>query len=357
MNLRHALWGLGALAAVVLGSLTPAAAQSAPRYFMTEAVQWDGPATQQKLAEAVAKPAQIAAEQPAAPKPKPVEWAAQGEQTCIKCHDTQQDRSVLHTAHGVRGDAKSPMAQHACESCHGPSPEHNNAKPPKGEKRPPVDVVFKGEFLSPVAKRNQVCADCHLGGQHINWMGSQHEAADVACTDCHVAHTVKDPVMSKKTEPQVCVNCHVEQRAQMHQLSHHPLPEGKMGCSDCHATHGSGGPKLLKGMTVNETCTTCHAETRGPFLFEHEPVREDCGNCHLPHGSTQSALLKLRQPFLCNQCHQTSRTNHDGLVAGGNQLPGGAGVGAINMLIGMGCSSCHSKVHGSNSPAGGMLTR
>ena len=287
---------------------------------------------------------------------KPVEWAPQGEQTCIKCHDQQHDRTILFTPHGVKGDKATPMAQHACESCHGPSMDHNNARPPKGEKRPPVDVAFKGEFASPVEKRNQVCSTCHLGGEHINWPGSAHAAADVACTDCHSNHTTRDPMLSKKTEAQVCFTCHAEQRAQSFQFSHHPVREGKVGCSDCHNTHGSGGQKLLREFTLNEVCYTCHAEQRGPFMWEHQPVREDCGNCHEPHGSTQQALLKLREPFLCQTCHTNSRANHEGLVSGGNQLPGAGSPAAYNLLLGRGCENCHMKVHGSNAPSGGMLT-
>lgn len=139
---------------------------------------------------------------------KPVQWA-ESEKTCIKCHEDTTSRSVMSTAHGVRGDKHTPMAdKHTCESCHGASPEHNNAQVPKGQKRPPVAVAFKGEFMSPVADRNKVCTNCHTGVEHINWPCSPHNSADVACTDCHTSHTQSDPVLSKKTEPQVCFACH-----------------------------------------------------------------------------------------------------------------------------------------------------
>jgi DmsE family decaheme c-type cytochrome len=290
------------------------------------------------------------------PEAKDVKWAPQGEQTCIKCQDEKRDRTILFTAHGVKGDTNTPMAQHQCESCHGPSSEHNDARPPKGEKRPPVDVVFKGEFLSPIDKRNEVCAGCHMGDKHINWPGSAHQANDVACTDCHTNHTVRDPVMNKKTEAAVCFGCHGEQRAESFAFSHHPVREGKVGCSDCHNTHGTGGQKLLKEFTLNEVCYSCHAEKRGPYMWEHEPVRENCSNCHTPHGSTQTSLLKMREPFLCQSCHQNSRANHEGLLSGANQLPGASSAAAYNMLLARGCENCHVQVHGSNAPSGGMLT-
>lgn len=304
----------------------------------------------------VAPASPLDADKPAKPADDAITWAARGEQTCIKCHDTVKDRTVLHTAHGVKDDPTSPMANHACESCHGPSDEHNNARPPKGEKRPPVDVSFKEPLASPVDKRNEVCRSCHLGEEHINWPGSKHQQADVACTDCHTLHTTQDPVMDKMTQPEVCFSCHAQQRGEAQAFSHHPIKEGKVSCSDCHAVHGSGGPSLLTEMTTNETCYTCHAEQRGPFIWEHEPVRDDCMTCHTPHGSTQKHLLTMRDPFLCMTCHQTSRNSHDALLSGGNQLPGGSGVGSYNMLLSSGCSNCHSKVHGSSAPSGGMLT-
>ena len=71
--------------------------------------------------------------------------------------------------------------------------------------------------------------------------------------------------------------------------SHHPVREGKMGCASCHNPHDGNRPKMIKADSVNELCYTCHAEKRGPFLFEHAPVREDCVSCHEPHGTNHTA--------------------------------------------------------------------
>ena len=101
----------------------------------------------------------------------------------------------------------------------------------------------------------------------------------------------------------VCFQCHAEKRAEIHKTSSHPLRDGVMTCSDCHNPHGSMGPTNLTKPTLNETCYTCHAEKRGPFLWEHAPASEDCGNCHTPHGSNHPALLTARVPQLCQSCH------------------------------------------------------
>ena len=55
---------------------------------------------------------------------------------------------------------------------------------------------------------------------------------------------------------------------------------------------------LLKEASVNDTCYKCHAEKRGPFLYEHAPVRENCLNCHDPHGSANEKLLLVSRPRL-----------------------------------------------------------
>jgi len=292
-------------------------------------------------------------------------YAARGAESCMRCHDKGSPLAVLRTAHAVKGDSRTPFAQHACESCHGASPDHMGKPPAAGERRTAPAVVYKGDRTAPAAVRNKMCLACHENGLRMNWQGSQHETADIACTNCHTIHTTDDHVLSKPTQPGVCFNCHSEQRGQTYQFSHHPIREGKVVCSDCHNPHGSAGPKLLKEFTTNEVCYNCHAEKRGPYLFEHQPVREDCLNCHTPHGSTQPRLLKQRPPFLCQMCH--GEGGHQTIAANGSLLPGGTGsvpnqTGATAALLNprllaRGCANCHSQVHGSNSPSGQWFTR
>ena len=194
----------------------------------------------------------------------------------------------------------------------------------------------------------------------MHWPGSQHQVNDVPCASCHRVHAASDPMLVKSEQPTVCFTCHKEQRAQIRQISSHPLDVGKMACSDCHNPHGSAGPKLLAMNSVTETCATCHAEKRGPFLWEHQPVNEDCTNCHTPHGSNIAPLLKSRPPFLCDECHDgphNSQAAYGTAVAGlqgGGVLPGG---NPNSNAVGRACMNCHVMVHGSNSPAGAFLHR
>jgi DmsE family decaheme c-type cytochrome len=268
---------------------------------------------------------------------------------------------ILRGPHAVKGDSRTPFAQHDCESCHGPSEAHAAGH---GRNRPPPTVVFVGPNASPVEERNKMCLSCHEAGLRLHWAGSQHQANDVACTNCHNPHTEKDPVLVRTSQPQVCFTCHTEQRAETLEFSHHPIREGKVICSDCHNPHGSVGPKMVKENTINETCYNCHAEKRGPLLFEHEPVREECTNCHTPHGSVIARLLKERLPYLCENCHGGSG-GHNGAPFAGQNLPGGnntlASSGLLNnpqlQINARGCLNCHSQIHGSNSPGGLYFTR
>ena len=217
------------------------------------------------------------------------------------------------------------------------------------------DRVFGKKSSTPVEARNEACLTCHRNdASRSHWDGSTHQTRDVACTSCHQIHTGHDKVRDKRTQPEVCFTCHKEQRGQIDRPSHHPIPEGKMSCSDCHNPHGSTGPKLMKRDSINDTCYTCHMEKRGPFVHNHEPVSEDCTLCHNPHGTVTENLLKARPPFLCHQCHTPHGANIVQVL--GRQVPALAltgtstGKNVINISMARGCLNCHTQVHGSNNP-------
>ena len=309
-----------------------------------------------QAANPVAKPPRI--KKPSAPVSE--NGYAKGDpQTCLGCHG--QDAHIVAflraSPMAVKGDPATPMASGGCESCHGPSAAHVASRMKGGDGEP--GLVFKGPNAAPVADRNAVCQGCHEGGMLINWQGSQMERAGVACVDCHTVHAAEDPVRVKKTQPEVCFACHAEQRADSFKYSHHPIREGKVVCSDCHAPMGSPGPHLLKEFSVNETCYNCHADKRGPMLWEHQPVREDCTNCHTPHGSSEQRLMKENMGFMCSSCHSGSGDNYSGATfGGGGSVPGhNPAQYAAELANQRECLGCHSQVHGSNSPNGAFFFR
>lgn len=287
--------------------------------------------------------------------------AAQGRQArdavCTRCHDENETRPILsiyQTRHGVKTDLRTP----GCQSCHGESEKHVKGDPAQKGRAAP-DVLFgarrgsSGAYApSDATAQNDACLVCHKrDARRSHWEGSTHQARDVACASCHSIHSAHDKVRDKLSQPEVCFACHKEQRAQISKPSHHPIPEGKMACSDCHNPHGSVGAKLMKRDSVNDTCYTCHMEKRGPFVHEHEPVSEDCTNCHNPHGTTAESMLKMRPPFLCNSCHTPHAPIQPQLA--GQATPPLASPGWWNgsaITQGRGCVNCHTQVHGSNNP-------
>jgi len=264
---------------------------------------------------------------------------------CTKCHDENESNPVLSigkTRHGTRADGRLP----SCVGCHGESETHINK--PEGQKiRPKPAFPFGKQTQNDIAGHNDVCASCHKGGKFIHWSGSAHAARDIACTSCHQLHTAHDKVKDKRTQPEVCFACHKEQRSLVNKQSHHPILEGKVTCSDCHALHGSAGPKLMQRDSVAETCFTCHMEKRGPFVRKHEPA-EDCTICHNPHGSAIDNLLKTRPPYLCEQCHEPQ--THQGGIPGFGAATGNA-TRTKGITMGRACLNCHTNIHGTNNPA------
>jgi DmsE family decaheme c-type cytochrome len=290
---------------------------------------------------------QVSTQKPAPASPPtstPAGYA--GTETCVLCH-TDYETSFAASKHGQPLNLRTPAARSGCESCHGPGQAH-------------VDDEAKGHIRRFGAIRpsevNQTCLTCHNRGVHAGWEGSTHEARNLSCTTCHSVHKPAslENQLVKTTETQLCVTCHRQQVVKTERaVAHMPVREGKMACSSCHNPHGSiSNVKALKvGSSVNESCTTCHAEMRGPMLFEHTPVRENCTTCHDPHGSSNDRMLNVRLPMLCQRCHVATRhpaTVYDNAAITTNKS---------NRMFGRSCVNCHSNIHGSNHPSGQFFMR
>ena len=267
-----------------------------------------------------------------------------GAQVCAGCHGDLAN-AYATSVHG-RAGAKWTGYQ-GCESCHGPGADHASSSDPTKIRNP---LKLSAKDL------NEVCLGCHDRGKVALWMGSIHYARGLACTDCHSIHSGFKKYLKAGAEMDVCAKCHPDVRAEVWRSSHHPIREGKITCSDCHNPHGAIGKKLITASTVNEKCFECHAEKRGPFLYEHKPVVEDCTNCHVPHGSNHEKLLVRKVPWICQECHSSSR--HPGTPYTLNNTQ----TGNVYQNVGLqgiyrACLNCHPNIHGSNHPSGVFFTR
>jgi DmsE family decaheme c-type cytochrome len=312
-------------------------------------------------AQTAATPAPAASAPVAADAGPGTEYSEKGADTCLGCHDEEADSLTFTTAgifkgrHAHRGNVRAPFGAGGlqCEACHGPGARHSVKGGSSAAKKRTINSL-KADSPLPVEQRNAPCLECHQGSARTAWHAGAHERGRLACTDCHTLHVERDAVLARSSEVEVCYRCHKQQRGDFQKASTHPVRFGRMACSDCHSPHGSGSVAMLNKPTVNQTCFSCHAEKRGPLLWEHAPVAEDCSLCHSSHGSVRAALLNKTPPLLCQQCHTAA--GHPSVARTGAALPGNGATGAIFVIAGS-CTNCHSQVHGSNHPAGAKLMR
>jgi DmsE family decaheme c-type cytochrome len=279
------------------------------------------------------------------------EYSSKGADSCLMCHKSAKwsVMPIFNSKHGSLVDENAPFSNMQCEGCHGPSNAHVKAKK-KAEV--PVKRTFGANDAASVPEQNEPCLGCHESHERLGWFGSAHESVDVSCVSCHSIHVDRDPVFDPLEQQEVCFTCHQRKRSDTYKASGHPLRFGNMSCSDCHNVHDGNNDFLLAADNVNDTCYTCHAEKRGPFLWEHAPVTESCTLCHDPHGSNHPAMLTKRPPLLCQQCHSAA-----GHPAEAYTMEDMDDTRNSRYLMARGCMNCHSQVHGSNHPSGSSQIR
>ena len=280
----------------------------------------------------------------------PGAWSASD---CATCHDKAVNPKFERSSH-----AKNDQS---CATCHKGVSEHMQSKMvgATGGPSPSLTKLTVNEI-------NTTCLTCHEKANQANFATSMHARRNVACTSCHSVHSSQSTkaLLKTKTDTETCFTCHKAERAMSMRTSHHPVREGKLGCVSCHNPHDGSRPKMLQADTVNELCYKCHTEKRGPFLFEHAPVREECVTCHEPHGSNHERLLRAKMPFLCQRCHYSGHGITGDLSntqAGVPLAPVISGVPAqttrSSREMERACKQCHLAIHGSNSPSGHFFVR
>lgn len=297
---------------------------------------------------------------PPAPTPaNPAEYA--GSQSCRACHQSEFE-SVAETKHGkLEKIAAWKDKVTNCESCHGPGKAHVESD---------GDITKIISFAHKNSKEiSETCLACHAGREeHSNFRRGEHWRNNVGCTDCHTAHgpehknSKTDSItligevskqnpdaatleMLNSSEPQLCLKCHSEVRAQFSKPFRHKVMEGAMKCSDCHNPHGGFESKQTRlSVGADLSCVKCHANKQGPFVFEHAPLKiEGCATCHSPHGASNPKMLKRTQVRqLCLECHSSITESFASKSASFHNQ---ASVRYQD------CTVCHAAIHGSNTSA------
>jgi len=283
-----------------------------------------------------------------------------GSEVCGTCHE-DIGKALAKSPHGaVDTSDKHGFKGQACESCHGPGSNH-------------VESLSAADIRNPAkispAEVDKTCLTCHRNqSTHVGRLESSHASNSISCIACHSVHggtpgvgapagttstqAALRPLVVRKTADinTQCQGCHIDVKASFAQPFKQRVPEGAMSCVDCHNPHGSFKPGMMQMVSANEPgCYQCHGDKRGPFTFEHAPVREEgCQSCHEPHGSQNTKML-VRQDVrqVCLECHANLPT----LPGQSPRVTGVVPPAFHDDLTAprfRNCTMCHQKIHGSH---------
>jgi predicted CXXCH cytochrome family protein len=207
---------------------------------------------------------------------------------------------------------------------------------------------------------NEDCMLCHedlgrnLGNTpHARLIVDEEAGLEYGCEACHGPGSLHSEegegrhlVHNPGRNPVACLQCHLEVQGQFSLPHSHPVGDGKVACVDCHDPHGLEDKALFaEGILApsSGTCAECHPAQAGPYVFEHEAMRDGCSTCHDVHGSANPKMLKIRNANLCLQCHFTENRGNALMIGGVDHT----GFGYIQQGT---CwtAGCHEAVHGSH---------
>src|SRR5262245_54908911 len=286
---------------------------------------------------------------------------------CVSCHTTL-GKTALSTPWRAEPlfsqqiDTKAAEFGIACESCHGPAPDHvlANRSPARRYGLHPaggVDRTVVQPLRLDARRSSEVCGQCHglweyydaSGERDANANGLSYRPGDPLTRTRFIvqpsanadsatmkrlladdANFVRDifwsdgMVRSTGREYNGLIDspCYRDAKDDDHRLS----------CFSCHSMHRVGGDarsdaewaddQLKPAATGNGACVTCHTEV-GARLTAHTHHGADssgssCYNCHMPHTTyglletirshqisspSVQASLDTGRPNACNLCH------------------------------------------------------
>jgi tetratricopeptide (TPR) repeat protein len=236
------------------------------------------------------------------------EWPYTFNTACYSCHVSQ-----LSTNYDPKTDTyHTTWAEPGinCETCHGPSAEHNAIAraTPKGQPLPDPKIISTKTMTT--EQRNHLCASCHAkatapltlsyppGGRffdHFDLVTLESPDYYPDGRDLGENYTTTSWLMSP------CVK------------------SGKLDCMHCHTS--SGRYRFKKDEDANKACLPCHEERvkNAPAHTRHEAgsAGNKCIACHMPMTSfarmnrsdhsmlppAPAATMAYHSPNACNLCH------------------------------------------------------
>ncbi len=241
---------------------------------------------------------------------QPVHWKASVytfNTACYNCHVSQ-----LSTNYDLRTDTYHTVWAEPginCETCHGPSKEHNRVcrEAPKGTVPADLKIISVKGFTAD--QHNSTCATCHAKMVPLT---TTFRPGD-KFFDHYDLITLENPDFYPDGRDLG------ENYTYTSWLMSLCLKSGELHCVTCHTS--SGRYRFKADEKANDACMPCHAEKvqNAPSHTHHKAGSKgnQCVSCHMPMTSfarmnrtdhsmlppTPSATIKFNSPNACNLCH------------------------------------------------------
>jgi tetratricopeptide (TPR) repeat protein len=248
------------------------------------------------------------------PQTEPISWRdalLTFNTACYSCHVSQ-----LATNYDLKTDTYNTQWVEPginCESCHGPSREHNRICKEAPPGTVPQDLkIIRGGSKFTVAQNNDTCSSCHAKAMPL----AVSYPPGAPFFDHFDLVTLEDPDYYPDGRDLG------ENYTLTSWLLSSCVKSGQLSCLHCHTS--SGRYKFKDEAKANQACLPCHqqrvnqsaAHIQHPLDKPGTPAK--CISCHMPmtefarmrrsdHSMlppTPAATRKFKSPNACNLCHQ-----------------------------------------------------
>ncbi len=226
---------------------------------------------------------------------------------CYSCHVSQ-----LSTNYDPKTDTYDTRWAEPginCETCHGPSSEHNRIAraTPKGQPLPEPAIISTKTMT--IQQRNDLCLSCHAKASPLTLEYPPRERF----FDHFDLFTLEDPDYYPDGRD-------LGENYTYTTWSLSPcVKSGKIDCMHCHT---SSGRYRFKREKFNNACLPCHEDrVNNPAAHTRHPAESEAGkciSCHMPMTSfarmnrsdhsmippAPAATLAYQSPNACNGCHK-----------------------------------------------------
>jgi tetratricopeptide (TPR) repeat protein len=226
---------------------------------------------------------------------------------CYACHVSQ-----LSTNYDLKNDTyHTTWAEPGinCETCHGPSAEHNKIARDAPKDQPLSDPRIISTKAMTTQQRNDLCLSCHA---KANPLTRQYMPGEKFFDHFDLV-TLEDPDYYPDGRD-------LGENYTMTSWRMSPcVQSGKIDCMHCHT---SSGRYRFKKEKFNDACMPCHEDkVKDPAAHSHHPAQSEsskCISCHMPMTAfarmnrsdhsmlppAPAATMAYQSPNACNICHK-----------------------------------------------------